>query len=155
MSSISPVTVDRLQRATTLKIERITRKWAGLRSFVDDQVPVVGYAPDLEGFFWCAGQGGYGIETSYGMGRVSAALASGKSLPEDIDALGSDAWRSRSAAFVVTPALAYSDCRQRFIMASIPAWRGSSRRAASRCSHALWVSPTFSRTVAKVMCARA
>ena len=82
------VTVDRLQRATTLKIERITRKWAGLRSFVDDQVPVVGYAPDLEGFFWCAGQGGYGIETSYGMGRVSAALASGKSLPEDIDALG-------------------------------------------------------------------
>ena len=82
------ITVDRLQQATTLKIERIIRKWAGLRSFVDDQVPVVGYAPDLEGFFWCAGQGGYGIETSYGMGRVSAALASGKSMPEDIRALG-------------------------------------------------------------------
>lgn len=82
------ITVDRIQRATTLKVERITRKWAGLRSFVDDQVPVVGYAPDVEGFFWCAAQGGYGIETSYGMGRVSAALASGRSLPEDIKTLG-------------------------------------------------------------------
>ena len=82
------ITVDRLQRATTLKVDRIIRKWAGLRSFVRDQVPVVGYAADVEGFFWCAGQGGYGIETSYGMGRTSAALAAGESLPKDIKALG-------------------------------------------------------------------
>ena len=82
------ITVDRLERATTLKVERIIRKWAGLRSFVDDQVPVVGYAPDRNGFFWCAGQGGYGIETSFGMGRSSAALARGDSLPADVKALG-------------------------------------------------------------------
>ena len=82
------ITVDRIERATTMKIERINRQWAGLRSFVTDGVPVVGYAPDVEGFFWCAGQGGYGIETSYGMGRCSAALAAGAALPEDLRNLG-------------------------------------------------------------------
>ena len=71
-----------------MKVSRIIRRWAGLRSFVPDGVPVVGYDPDLEGFFWCAGQGGYGIETSNGMGRSSAALAAGDSLPEDLRALG-------------------------------------------------------------------
>ena len=82
------ITVDRIERATTMKVSRIIRRWAGLRSFVPDGVPVVGYDPDLEGFFWCAGQGGYGIETSNGMGRSSAALAAGDSLPEDLRALG-------------------------------------------------------------------
>ena len=82
------LTVDRLQRVTTLKVERIQRKWAGLRSFVGDGVPVVGYDPSVAGFFWCAGQGGYGIETSNAMGRASAALATGGQLPEDIRALG-------------------------------------------------------------------
>ena len=82
------ITVDRIERATTMTVTRITRKWAGLRSFVADGVPVVGHAPDREGFFWCAGQGGYGIETSVGMGRTSAALAAGGSVPEDVAALG-------------------------------------------------------------------
>lgn len=82
------VTVDRVVRATTMKVERIIRKWAGLRSFVRDDVAVLGYAPDPPGFFWCAGQGGYGIETSNGMGRCSAALAAGDALPADVQALG-------------------------------------------------------------------
>ena len=56
-------------------------------NFVDG-VPVAGYDPDAEGFCWCAGQGGYGIETSIGMGRSSAALAAGAALPDDIKALG-------------------------------------------------------------------
>lgn len=81
-------TVDRLERATTMKVERLVRSWAGLRSFVADGVPVVGYDPEVEGYFWCAGQGGYGIETSNGMGQVSAGLASGEGLPEHIKALG-------------------------------------------------------------------
>ena len=82
------ITVDRIERATTMKVTRIIRRWAGLRSFVSDGVPVLGYDPDVEGFFWCAGQGGYGIETSNGMGRSSAALAVGDALPQDIRALG-------------------------------------------------------------------
>ena len=81
------ITVDRIERATTMKVSRIIRRWAGLRSFVPDGAPVLGYDPDLEGFFWCAGQGGYGIETSNGMGRSAAALATGDSLPEDLRAL--------------------------------------------------------------------
>ena len=75
------ITVDRIEKATTLKIERIIRKWAGLRSFVADGVPVVGFDRDAPGFFWCAGQGGYGIETSWAMGEVTAALARGDGIP--------------------------------------------------------------------------
>ncbi len=82
------IAVDRLQQATTLEIKRITRSWAGLRSFVADKTPVVGFDPVVEGFFWLAGQGGYGIQTAPSMGRVSAALASGEDMPEDLKALG-------------------------------------------------------------------
>jgi D-arginine dehydrogenase len=79
--------IDRLQRATTMTVPRLNRSWAGLRSFVADEVPVVGFTDDVEGFFWCAGQGGYGIETSIGMGRTCAALLQGQDLPEDVKAL--------------------------------------------------------------------
>ncbi len=82
------VTVERIERATTMPIRRIIRKWAGLRSFVADRVPVAGYAPDVEGFFWLAGQGGYGIETSAGLGRAAAGLATGGGLPDDMRKLG-------------------------------------------------------------------
>ncbi|MCC7274007.1 MAG: FAD-binding oxidoreductase [Alphaproteobacteria bacterium] len=80
--------VDRIERATRLRVRRITHKWAGLRSFVADKTPVVGEAPDAPGFFWCAGQGGYGIMTSPAMGRCVAALATGGDLPEDLRAMG-------------------------------------------------------------------
>ncbi|MBI3302213.1 MAG: FAD-binding oxidoreductase, partial [Deltaproteobacteria bacterium] len=56
--------VDRIEKATTLSIGHIRRKWAGLRSFVQDKAPVVGMDVSLPGFFWLAGQGGYGIMTS-------------------------------------------------------------------------------------------
>ena len=65
-------------------IRRIARKWAGLRSFVADKTPVVGFAPDAPGFFWLAGQGGYGIMTSPALGRIAAALAQGEPMPADI-----------------------------------------------------------------------
>ena len=76
--------VDRIEQASTLKVERIVRRWAGLRSFVKDKNPVVGFAPDAEGFFWLAGQGGYGIQTSYAMGQTAASLATGKGVPEAV-----------------------------------------------------------------------
>src|SRR3546814_19855321 len=72
----------------TFDIRRLASRWAGLRSFVADRSPVVGFDPQAEGFLWLAGQGGYGIQTSAGMGRLSAALASGGSMPEDMVALG-------------------------------------------------------------------
>ncbi len=82
------IAVDRLQKATTLDIRRINRSWAGLRSFVADKTPVVGFDPVAEGFFWLAGQGGYGIQTAPSMGRVSAALAMGEAVPADLQRFG-------------------------------------------------------------------
>jgi D-arginine dehydrogenase len=80
--------VDRIEAASTLTIRRIKNKWAGLRSFVADKNLVVGYDPRMEGFFWLAGQGGYGIQTAAAAGRLAASLALGKGLPADIAGLG-------------------------------------------------------------------
>ncbi len=82
------IAVDRIENATTLKVGRFHSRWAGLRSFVGDKSPVVGFEPGLDGFFWLAGQGGYGIQTSAAMGMTSAALAQGKPLPDEIAAEG-------------------------------------------------------------------
>ena len=80
--------VDRIETASTLVIRRIKNKWAGLRSFVADKSLVAGYDPKVEGFFWLAGQGGYGIQTAYAAGQLAASLALGKELPADVAALG-------------------------------------------------------------------
>jgi D-arginine dehydrogenase len=82
------ICIDRVERATTLQVRRVGRKWAGLRSFVKDKTLVAGFAPDAPGFFWLAGQGGYGIMTSPAMGRIAAALACGKPLSAEIEAKG-------------------------------------------------------------------
>jgi D-arginine dehydrogenase len=82
------IAVERIQKAARLPITHISRKWAGLRSFVADGCPVVGYDPEVPGFFWLAGQGGYGIETSPAMGRLSANLALNRGVPDDLAALG-------------------------------------------------------------------
>ncbi|MDE2465408.1 MAG: FAD-binding oxidoreductase [Alphaproteobacteria bacterium] len=68
------IAVDRVQHATTLTIPRIRKRWAGLRSFAPDRTPVVGFDPLREGFFWLAGQGGYGIQTAPAAGALAAAL---------------------------------------------------------------------------------
>jgi D-arginine dehydrogenase len=84
------IAVARVEAATTLEVRRIRRSWAGLRSFVADRNPVVGYAPDAPGFFWLAGQGGYGIQTSPAMGRLACALVRGEAVPEDLVRFGVD-----------------------------------------------------------------
>ena len=66
--------IDRIQRATTLDVQSVRRKWAGLRSFVADRSPVIGFDPQAEGFFWLAGQGGYGIQTAPAAARLAASL---------------------------------------------------------------------------------
>jgi D-arginine dehydrogenase len=78
------IAVDRLEHATTLKVQRIARKWAGLRSFVSDRSPVVGYDPIQTGFFWLAALGGYGIQTAPALSRVAAALALRMQVGEDL-----------------------------------------------------------------------
>ncbi len=80
--------VDRIERATRLRVTRLASRWAGLRSFVADKTPVAGFAPDTEGFFWLAGQGGYGIQTAPALARAAAALIATGELPGDLRARG-------------------------------------------------------------------
>ncbi|MDJ0932675.1 FAD-dependent oxidoreductase [Breoghania sp.] len=78
--------LDRFEQAVTMQVTRVERSWAGLRSFVSDRIPVVGYAPDADGFFWLAGQGGYGVQTSPALSRLAANLCLKRSpaLPNEI-----------------------------------------------------------------------
>lgn len=76
--------IYRIEEATTMTIRRPTRTWAGLRSFVSDGNLVGGFAVGVEGFFWVAAQGGYGIQTSAAMGETCAHLALGLELPRHL-----------------------------------------------------------------------
>jgi D-arginine dehydrogenase len=80
--------VDRLEQVLDLEVRHIESKWAGLRTFAADRSPVVGFDPEAEGFFWLAGQGGFGIQTAPAMGRLTAALIGGGDVPEDLQRLG-------------------------------------------------------------------
>ena len=66
--------IDRFEGVVDWPVERVERSWAGLRSFAPDRLPVYGYAADEEGFFWCAGQGGFGIQTSPAAAKMAAAV---------------------------------------------------------------------------------
>ncbi len=82
------VTVDRLERATTLRVNHVRRRWAGLRSFVADRTPVIGPDPACEGLVWLAAQGGYGIQLAPALARACRALCVGVGIPPDLAALG-------------------------------------------------------------------
>ncbi len=81
----------RIETATHMAIGRILHRRAGLRIFAVDKTPVVGFAPETEGFFWLAGQGGYGIKTSPAMSEMAASLIVNGSLPAHFTAEGLDA----------------------------------------------------------------
>ncbi len=78
------ICIDRIETAFDLKIGRIENKWAGLRSFVADKCPVVGFDGAATGFFWLAGQGGYGIQSAPALARVAASLVLNRPIPQDI-----------------------------------------------------------------------
>ena len=80
--------IQRIEEATSLRIRRPTRTWAGLRSFVADGDLVGGYDPKRKGFFWLAAQGGYGIQTSPAMGETCAALVRGEPVPGRVAEFG-------------------------------------------------------------------
>jgi D-arginine dehydrogenase len=85
------IAVERVERAAELNVRRIAHKWAGLRSFVADNTPVVGMDADADGFFWLAGQGGYGIMTSPAMALAAAGLITEGTLPADLAGRGIEA----------------------------------------------------------------
>ncbi len=75
---------ERVGDALEYKIPSIRRSWAGLRSFVADRNPVIGYAPDVENFFWLVGQGGHGIQTAPAVARFAACSIRNDPLPADL-----------------------------------------------------------------------
>ena len=76
----------RMEERTIVKVSQIHSKWAGLRTFTPDRHPAVGFAPDAEGFFWLAGQGGFGLQTSPAMAAITASLIAGQKWPvADVD----------------------------------------------------------------------
>jgi D-arginine dehydrogenase len=75
--------IDRLQKVIDWDIERVEHSWAGLRSFAPDRLPVYGFDRRVEGFFWCAGQGGFGIQTAPAASKLAASLLLG-SMPDPL-----------------------------------------------------------------------
>lgn len=84
------ICADRIMSAFDLDIRRIENKWAGLRSFVADKEPVIGFSTQAPGFFWMAGQGGYGIQTAPAAAKLASALAQGKPVPSSVSDAGFD-----------------------------------------------------------------
>ncbi|HTU12277.1 MAG TPA: FAD-binding oxidoreductase [Allosphingosinicella sp.] len=72
------VAIDRLESLIDWRIEAVERKWAGLRSFAPDRLPVYGFSDSGRGFFWCAGQGGFGIQTAPAASALAADLLLGR-----------------------------------------------------------------------------
>lgn len=70
--------VDRFQARVNFEVTRLDSPWAGLRSFSDDGEPVVGHDPEAEGFFWLAGQGGYGFQTAPALSARAADMILGQ-----------------------------------------------------------------------------
>jgi len=80
--------IDRFEQVVDWPVERIEGSWAGLRSFAPDRLPVYGFAPVQHPFFWCAGQGGFGIQTAPAAAKMAASLLLGEApdpMVADID----------------------------------------------------------------------
>ncbi len=86
--------IHRIETATTLTIRRPSATWAGLRSFVADGEPVIGWdataGTGVDGFFWLAGQGGYGIQSAAGASLLATRLILGEGLPAELAREGVD-----------------------------------------------------------------
>lgn len=75
------IAIDRFQQVVDWPVERVERSWAGLRSFAPDRLPVFGFDRRASGYFWCAGQGGFGIQTAPAAAELCAALILGDRPP--------------------------------------------------------------------------
>ncbi|WBH16768.1 NAD(P)/FAD-dependent oxidoreductase [Sphingomonas radiodurans] len=79
------IAIDRLEHVVDWRVTHVDRKWAGLRSFAPDRLPIYGFDAQVPGFFWFAGQGGFGIQTAPAAAAIGAALLLGEDPGLDID----------------------------------------------------------------------
>ena len=89
------IAIDRFEKAVDWPVEAVERKWAGLRTFAPDRGMKFGFDPEAEGFFWCVGQGGMGIQTAPAASLLCAALIRGKELPVVLAEVGAEDFAPR------------------------------------------------------------
>jgi D-arginine dehydrogenase len=94
------IAIDRFEGVVDWQVAAVERRWAGLRSFAPDRLPVYGFDPQTPGFFWCAGQGGFGIQTAPAAAMVAAAVLLGHS--PDPAVAGIDPGRYAPTRFAAT-----------------------------------------------------
>ena len=72
------IAIDRFEKVMDVAVKRVARKWAGLRSFAPDRLPVIGFDSATDDFFWFAGQGGFGIQTAPAAAKLARSLLLGQ-----------------------------------------------------------------------------
>ena len=88
--------IDRFERAVDWPVEAVERKWAGLRTFAPDRGMKFGFDPLAEGFFWCVGQGGMGIQTAPAASLLCASLIKDVPLPVELSGINPAEFAPRS-----------------------------------------------------------
>jgi D-arginine dehydrogenase len=88
--------IDRFEQAADWPVEVVERKWAGLRTFAPDRMMKLGFDARAPGFFWCAGQGGMGIQTAPAASLLCAALIRREALPEQLAGIDPAAFAPRA-----------------------------------------------------------
>jgi D-arginine dehydrogenase len=94
------IAVDHFETLTSTSVKRVTHRWAGLRTFASDRTPVVGFDARTEGFFWLAGQGGYGIQTAPALSEFSARQILGDAVPQHLLDEGVDPAKLSPSRFI-------------------------------------------------------
>ncbi len=82
----SAIALHRFEEMCDWPVERMASRWAGLRVFAPDRLPVLGWDDTTPGLFWCAGQGGWGIQTAPAAAADAADLLLGRDGHPDIAA---------------------------------------------------------------------
>lgn len=91
------IAIDRFEKVMDVQVKRVTRKWAGLRSFAPDRLPVIGFDSTTDDFFWFAGQGGFGIQTAPAAAKLARSVLLGQAPDESLHAV--DASRYLASRF--------------------------------------------------------
>ena len=91
------IAIDRFEAAADWPVEAVERKWAGLRSFAPTRAMQFGFDPLESRLFWCAGQGGMGIQTAPAASLLCATLIRGDSLPADLAGIDPTDFAPRTA----------------------------------------------------------
>jgi D-arginine dehydrogenase len=79
--------IERMRQALDIEVRRVEHSWAGLRTFTPDGSLAFGWDTAEAGFFWCVGQGGYGIQTAPAAGRLVADLVRGYTPGDAVQAI--------------------------------------------------------------------